>query len=77
VLAVLFFLAAGVAAVFGVTTAAAAERPEVMALVIGLVAVFAAFGIGLASPWVGACQSARRGNADVESGTAPEEKSNL
>jgi hypothetical protein len=59
-----------VSAAFGAFLAAAAldagGRLEVVVLVGGLSAVCLAFGLGLASPWVAAYQSARRGGASAE-----------
>ncbi|QEL17525.1 hypothetical protein [Limnoglobus roseus] len=59
-LAGLLFAAAVLAVYLGVASPAAEGRPEVVALMAGFGAVCLAFGIGLASPWVGAHQAARR-----------------
>jgi hypothetical protein len=64
------FLGAGLfAAVLGLASPAMQGRPDVVALLVVLAAVFAAFGGGLASPWVAAYQAARRG---CDSETAPD-----
>ena len=71
-LAALFFATALLAAIFVSTSPVVEGRPEVAALLVGLGGVFAAFGVGLASPWVGAYQAARRGRPDDEPGAAPD-----
>lgn len=38
------------------------ERPEVLAIMVGIVAVLVGLGFALASPWVGAYQAVRRGS---------------
>ncbi|QEL19941.1 hypothetical protein [Limnoglobus roseus] len=62
--AVLSLVAAVFAVALGIASPAAEGRPEVMALMVGVGAVGVAFGVGLASPWVGAYQAARRGRPD-------------
>jgi len=64
----LFLATAVFAGVVGVTSPAVADRPEVVPLLVGLGAVCLAFGVGLASPWVGAYQAARRGSPDAAPG---------
>ncbi len=61
---VLFLAAAAFGASAGVS--AAPGRPEAAVLLLGLGGVFAALGAGLASPWVGAYQAARRRGPDAE-----------
>ncbi|WP_148087584.1 hypothetical protein [Gemmata obscuriglobus] len=67
----LFLAAAAFAIVLGVASPVVLARPEVTALVAGMAAVCMAAGAGLASPWVGAYQAARRGNEEAESDAAP------
>lgn len=62
----LILAAAMFAVVVSVASPAVQERPEVVALMAGFGAVGLAFGVGLASPWVGAYQAARRGSPDAE-----------
>lgn len=63
--AALFLVTGAGAVIAGLTVPAAQELPELMAFLIGLAAVCVAFGSGLASPWVGAYQSARRDSSDA------------
>jgi hypothetical protein len=65
-LVVLFLAAAAFGVITVVTSPAVQGRPEAVVLLIGLGGIFAAFGIGLASPWVGAYQAARCGGPDAE-----------
>lgn len=71
-LAVLFLAAAAFGVVAGVSSPAGPERPEAVALLVGLGGTFAALGVGLASPWVGAYQAARRGLLGAEPRAAPD-----
>jgi hypothetical protein len=66
----LFLAAAVLAGVLGVASPAVVGRPELVGLLVGMGAVCVAFGVGLASPWVGAYQAARRGSPDAEPGDA-------
>jgi hypothetical protein len=61
----LFVVVAAFAIVLGAASPAVQARPEVTALVVGMAAVCAAIGVGLASPSVGAYQAARRGSPDA------------
>lgn len=72
VLAICSLAAAGFAVVVGVASPVTEGRPGVMALVIGFGVVSVAFAIGLASPWVGAYQAARRGRPGAEPGATPD-----
>lgn len=71
-LAALFLVTALFAATIGLAFPAAQERPEVVALFVVVGAVCVAFGVGLASPWVGAYQAARRGGKEAEPVAAPD-----
>jgi len=62
----LFLAAAVFAAVLGVASPAAAGRPEVVAVLVGMGGLCLTLGVGLASPWVGAYQAARRGSQTAE-----------
>lgn len=62
----LFLAAAALAVVLGVASPAVAGRPEAVAVLAGLGAVCLAPGVGLASPWVGAYQAARRESQTAE-----------
>lgn len=62
----LFMAAAVLVGVLVVASPAVAGRPDVLMLLVGSGAVFVAFGVGLASPWVGAYQAARRCSLDAE-----------
>lgn len=66
----LFGAAAALAVVLGAASPAVLARPEVTALLAGMAAVCVACGVGLASPWVGAYQAARRGHEVAEPGSA-------
>ncbi|MBN9117886.1 MAG: hypothetical protein J0I06_01745 [Planctomycetes bacterium] len=66
VLAALSLVTAGLAGVFVVASPITEGRPELVAVLIGVGVVTGAFGIGLASPWVGAYQAARRGSPGAD-----------
>jgi hypothetical protein len=48
------------------------DRPEVVALLVGFGVVWVTFGVGLASPWVGAYQAARRADQEAQPDVAPD-----
>lgn len=62
----LFLVSAVFAAFIGVGALLVEDRPEIVALGVGLSAVCLAFGLSLSSPWVGAYQTARRGSLRAE-----------
>ena len=62
-LAGLFLTAAALVVSTGFSSPAMQKRPEMIPLLIGMGAVCLAFGIGLASPWVGAFQAVQRSRA--------------
>jgi hypothetical protein len=64
--AVLCFITAAFSATVGLISPAVDGQPELVAMLIGIGVVSAAFGFGLASPWVGAYQTARRGEPEAE-----------
>lgn len=66
----LFLLTAVGAAGFAVGSPAVEGRPGLLAFLAVVGAVCLAFGVGLASPWVGAYQAARRGIQEAEPGAA-------
>jgi len=65
-LAGLFLATATLAAVLVVASPAAQRPPEVVGLLAGVGVVCLAFGVGMASPWVGAYQAARCGGQYAE-----------
>ncbi|MBA4189441.1 MAG: hypothetical protein C0467_15735 [Planctomycetaceae bacterium] len=72
--AVLGFAGVLLVVIFGLVSPAVEGRPELVAFLVGCGVVYAAFGIGLASPWVGAYQAARRGDLDIEQFLLPERR---
>lgn len=68
-------LAGGVlVAIFVLASPAVEGRSDLVALLVGVGVLYAAFGIGLASPWVGAFQAAKRGDLDIEQFLLPERR---
>ena len=62
----LFLATAVFACTLGVASPTVAGRPDMLTLLVGMGAICVAFGVGLASPWVGAYQAVRRGRPDAE-----------
>lgn len=60
ILVVLLFAAAGLMVTIALTFPAISERSDLVALLIGLGVIYLMLSMGLASPWMGAYQNARR-----------------
>jgi hypothetical protein len=71
-MASLCFLAPGPAAVFYFALPRTADSPVALAILAGVSGVCLLCALGLASPWVGACQAAQREGRAVERDRSPE-----